>query len=73
MSPISASGSECNDYDFKGEIWPNETNNGNNVMKKYIDRIRPYLNQNPTDPVIYDTVVKLFNVTREYKPLMTRN
>ena len=71
VRPIAASVSEGNDYEFEGEIWPNETDDGNNVMQEYIDRIRPYLNQDPTDPAIHDTVRTLFNVTREYNHLMT--
>ena len=64
--------SECNNYEYEGEIWTTEMDDGNNDMQKSIDIIRPYLNQDPTDPAIHDTVVNLFNVTREYKHLMTK-
>jgi len=72
VRPIAASVSEDNNYEYEGDIWPREIDNGNNAMKKSIDRIRPLFNQDPTDPIIHDTVTQLFNVTREYKHLMTK-
>ena len=65
VRPIAASPSDTNDYEFEGDIWPNETDDGNNTMKKSIDRIRPYLNQDPTDPAVHNTVADLFDATRE--------
>ena len=72
VRPIAASVSEDNNYEYGGEIWPNETEDGNNTMHKSIDRIRPYLTQDPTDPAVHDTVVNLLDVTRENKYLMTK-
>jgi len=34
--------------------------------------MRPFFNQDPTDPKIHDTVTKLFNVTQEYKHLIEK-
>ena len=72
VRPILASVSEGTNYEYEGEIWSNETDDGNNTMQESIDRIRPYFNQDPTDPTIHDTVTKLFNVTKEYNHLMRK-
>ena len=40
-----------------------------NVMEKSIDNMRPFFNQDPTDPKNHDRVTKLFNVKQEYKHL----
>ena len=41
-------------------------------MKKSIDRIRPFFNQDPTDPKIHDRVTELFNVKQEYNHLIEK-
>ena len=43
-----------------------------NAMEKSINSMRPFFNQDPTDPKIHDTVTELFNVKQEYKHLIEK-
>ena len=72
VGPISASGSEGGDYEYEGEIWPKETDDGKNTMEKSINSMRPFFNQDPTNPKIHDRVTELFNVKQEYKHLIEK-
>ena len=72
VRPIATSGSEGDDYEYEGEIWSKETDNEKNIMEKSINGMRPFFNQDPTDPKIHDRVTGLFNGKQEYKHLIEK-